>query len=82
VRLDGYSSGVLVGTPEFRPGRLTRNYEATVRRRFAPPAPKAGPQNRAPADFYAQSEYDERSLWCSRRRQAPGSPYLMRQRSR
>lgn len=78
VRLDGYSSAHLVGVPEFRPGHLTRRYEAIVCRRFAPPGPKAGPQHRPPRDFYAQGEYDERSLWASRRRVHADAPYLAR----
>ena len=78
VRLDGYTTGQLVGIPEFRPGKLTRQYEATVRRRFAPPAPKAGPRSRRSVDFYDQDEFDERSLWGLRRRGRDDLPYLTR----
>jgi hypothetical protein len=78
VRLDGYTTGHLVGTPEFRPGNLTRHYEATVRRRFAPPAPKAGPRTRQAFGFYDQSEFDEDALWSGRRRGRASRPYLRR----
>ena len=78
VRLDGYTSGHLVGIPEFRPGKLTRHYEATVRRRFAPPEPKAGPRSRRATDFYEEREFDDRSFWGPRRRGREDLPYLTR----
>jgi hypothetical protein len=79
VRLDGYTTAHLVGTPEFRPGKVTRHYEATVRRRFASPEPKAGPRTRHRVNFYEQGEFDERSLWGVRRRGREDLPYLTRQ---
>jgi hypothetical protein len=71
VRLDGYTTGQLVGIPEFRPGKLTRHYEAAVRRRFAAPEPRAGPQGRHEAGFYEQGS--------SRTR--PGTPWRARSRT-
>jgi photosynthetic reaction center H subunit len=78
VRLDGFTSGQLVGVPEFRPGKLTRHYEANVRRRFASAEPKAGARNRHTGDFYDYGEFDDRSFWGTRRRGREDVPYLTR----
>jgi photosynthetic reaction center H subunit len=78
LRLDGYTAGQLVGVPEFRPGKLTRRYEAIVRRRFSPAEPTAGPQARREADFYEHREFDDRALWGVRRRDRERRPYLSR----
>jgi photosynthetic reaction center H subunit len=78
VRLDGYTTAHLVRIPEFRPGKLTRNYEESVRHRFAPLQPKAGPRNRPQGGFYEQSEFDDRSFWAARRRGRESVPYLGR----
>jgi photosynthetic reaction center H subunit len=78
VRVDGYTSAHLVGIPEFRPGKLTRHYEESVRQRFAPPEPKAGPRNRRPGNFYEHSEFEERAFWRGRRRGREQVPYLIR----
>jgi hypothetical protein len=81
VRLDGYATAHLVGIPEFRPGKLTRHYEATALHRFAPPEPKAGPRNRRQGGFYEQIEFDDRSFWGARRRGRDSLPYLARRES-
>jgi hypothetical protein len=78
LRLDGYTAGQLVGVPEFRPGKLTRRYEAAVKHRFSPTDPKAGPQARREADFYEHREFDDGALWGVRRRGRERRPYLTR----
>jgi photosynthetic reaction center H subunit len=78
IRLDGFTSAQLVAIPEFRPGKLTRHYEAIVRRRFAAPEPNGGPRKRRLTDFYEHSEFDDRSLWGARRRGREHVPYLTR----
>jgi photosynthetic reaction center H subunit len=78
LRLDGYTIGHLVGIPEFRPGKLTRHYETTVRRRFGPPGPRGGPRDRRPVDFYDYPEFDDRSLWAGRDSRHAAMPYLER----
>jgi hypothetical protein len=78
VRLDGYTSAQLVGIPEFRPGKLTRQYEMTLRRCFASPEPTSGARRRRLTDFYEDSEFDDRAFWSARRRGHEHLPYLTR----
>jgi photosynthetic reaction center H subunit len=64
VRLDSFTGAQLVGIPEFRSGKLTRNYEAMLRRRFASPPTGSGPLGpRSSDDFYDHEHFDDRGFW-------------------
>ena len=79
VRLDGFTSAQLVAVPEFRPGKLTRHYEATIHRRFeSPPIESRQWGRRREVDFYDRREFDDRPFWGPRRLGGEDVAYLTR----
>jgi photosynthetic reaction center H subunit len=64
MRLDSFTGAQLVSIPEFRPGRLTRNYETILRKRFGSPA--SGPRALGPRltkDLYDHEHFDDSGFW-------------------